>query len=73
MRKKTTPILLTLITLVLTAGFIYIFYGLSADAMGPEQPIPFSHNVHSGVKQIQCHYFHPYFPYSTFPFLPPFP
>ena len=60
MKQHTSAILLTILIVVLTAGFLFIFYGLSADAMGPEQPIPFSHNVHSGVKQIQCQYCHPY-------------
>ena len=71
MKQHTTAILLTLITLVLTAGFLFIFYGMTADAMGPEQPIPFSHNVHSGVKQIQCQYCHPYVAFSNFPGIPP--
>ncbi len=71
MKQHTTAILLTLLTVVLTAGFLFIIYGMTADAMGPEQPIPFSHNVHSGVKQIQCQYCHPYVAYSNFPGIPP--
>ena len=49
MKKFKTAILLTLLTLIFTAGFLMIFYGISTDAKGPEQPIPFSHNVHSGM------------------------
>mgnify|MGYP001817807195 FL=1 len=71
MKKIKTAILLTLLTLIFTAGFLLIFYGISSDAKGPEQPIPFSHNVHSGIKQIQCQYCHPYVAYSNFPGIPP--
>lgn len=28
--------------------------------IGPKQPIPFSHRVHAGVKQIDCRFCHPY-------------
>ena len=39
--------------------------------IGPEQPIPFSHRLHSGVKAIQCKYCHPYVGHSNHPGLPP--
>jgi hypothetical protein len=57
--------------LIFTGAFIYFFFTSPAMRIGPEQPIPFSHNVHSGVKQIQCQYCHPYVAYSNFPGLPP--
>jgi hypothetical protein len=50
--------------------FIFFFYKLPYSAIGPEQPIPFSHTVHSGVKQIQCQYCHPYVAYSNHPGIP---
>ena len=52
-------------------GFIYFFYRTPGTAIGVEQPIPFSHRVHSGVKNIQCRYCHPYVEQSIHPGLPP--
>ena len=71
MKKNTIPIVLTLLTLIFTAGFIYLFWAPAAGWIAPEQPIPFSHNVHSGIKQIQCQYCHPYVGYSNHPGVPP--
>ena len=71
MKKNTLPIVLTLLTVIFTAGFIYLFWAPAAGWIAPEQPIPFSHNVHTGVKQIQCQYCHPYVAYSNFPGIPP--
>ena len=65
------PILLTLITILASVAFIYVFWVWPMRGLGPQQPIPFSHNVHSGVKQIQCQYCHPYVAYSNFPGIPP--
>ncbi|MCK5486728.1 MAG: cytochrome c3 family protein, partial [Desulfobacterales bacterium] len=39
--------------------------------IGPEQPIPFSHRLHAGVKEIQCQFCHPYVGYSNHPGIPP--
>jgi len=71
LRKNTTIVFLTLITILASAGFIYVFWVWPGRDLGPEQPIPFSHVVHSGVKQIQCQYCHPYVAYSNFPGIPP--
>ena len=38
---------------------------------GPEQPIPFSHRVHAGSKQIDCFFCHPYATASSNPGIPP--
>ncbi len=57
--------------IVLTAGFLYLFYLMPSAGLGPEQPIPFSHRVHSGVKQIQCRFCHPYVARSAHPGIPP--
>ena len=70
MGKNAIIILTTLITGLAIVVFIFLFYKLPYSAIGPEQPIPFSHTVHSGVKQIQCQYCHPYVAYSNHPGIP---
>ncbi len=70
LQRNRWPLLLTLFSGLAIILFLYLFYGYASD-VGPEQPIPFSHNVHSGIKQIQCQYCHPYVAYSNFPGLPP--
>ena len=65
------PVLLSLLCLFLVIIFLYLFYILPAKAIGPEQPIPFSHHVHAGVKEIQCEFCHPYVGRSKHPGLPP--
>jgi hypothetical protein len=56
------------ITVSFSCGFLY---APPAAMIGPEQPIPFSHRLHSGVKAIQCQYCHPYVEHSNHPGLPP--
>jgi len=68
--KNAIAILTTLGTGLFIAAFILFFYTPPQARIGPEQPIPFSHNVHSGVKQIQCQYCHPYVAYSNHPGIP---
>ncbi len=58
-------------SLFLVVIFLYYFYIPPATDIGPEQPIPFSHRIHSGVKEIQCQFCHPYVSYSRYPGLPP--
>lgn len=71
-RKKNMPsVLLTLSCIFFAAIFLYLFYFPSGSDIGAEQPIPFSHRVHSGVKEIQCRFCHPYVDRSTHPGLPP--
>jgi hypothetical protein len=42
-------------------AFLFFFYGAyPALRVGPEQPIPFSHRVHAGVKEINCRFCHSY-------------
>jgi hypothetical protein len=53
-----------------TAAFLYFYY-VQPEEIGPGQPIPFSHNVHAGIKEIQCQFCHPYVAYSNFPGIPP--
>jgi len=71
LKKNKVPVLLTLVTILAVAAFIYFYWQAPLRGLGPEQPIPFSHNVHSGIKQIQCQFCHPYVAYSNFPGIPP--
>jgi len=74
MRSKNKNILFLIstgLTVLLVGAFLYYFYGYPHAGIGPEQPIPFSHAVHNGVKGIQCLYCHPYAAYSNHPGLPP--
>ena len=59
------------LSVILVLGFLYFFYVFPGAGMGPEQPIPFSHRVHAGVKDIQCRFCHPYVERSIDPGLPP--
>ncbi|MFH1488548.1 MAG: cytochrome c3 family protein [Pseudomonadota bacterium] len=65
------PLLISGCCLFAVLLFLYFFYLWPAMGIGPEQPIPFSHRVHNGVKQIQCEFCHPYVGRSTFPGIPP--
>ncbi|MFH1351532.1 MAG: cytochrome c3 family protein [Pseudomonadota bacterium] len=69
--RNRMPIFWILCSLILTLLFLYYFYIWPSRDMGPEQPIPFSHRVHAGVKQIQCEFCHPYVRRSSFPGIPP--
>ena len=46
------------VSAVLTIIMLYFFYFRPSAAIGPEQPIPFSHRVHAGVKAIDCRFCH---------------
>ncbi len=65
------PVVLMLLTTLSVLGFLYFFYASPATDIGPEQPIAFSHQLHSGVKNIQCLFCHPYVARSLHPGLPP--
>ena len=62
---------ITALSVVVLLVFLYLFYFLPNRNMAPEQPIPFSHQLHSGVKAIDCYYCHPYVERSLHPGLPP--
>ena len=47
-------------TLLLLAAMLYFYYLYPGQMIGPEQPIPFSHRVHAGVKKISCRFCHPF-------------
>ena len=71
----TTLTILTIVAVVLAIRFReWMVFGhrpFGGRDIGAEQPIPFSHRVHSGVKNIQCQYCHPYVGRSIHPGLPP--
>jgi hypothetical protein len=71
LKRNRTAVGLTIGSAVFVAAFLYFYYAGPSEPLGPEQPIPFSHNVHSGVKEIQCQFCHPYVAYSNFPGIPP--
>ncbi|MFP5213975.1 MAG: cytochrome c3 family protein [Acidobacteriota bacterium] len=45
---------------VVSGLMIYTYYFFPVRDIGPRQPIPFSHRVHAGVKDIQCLFCHPF-------------
>lgn len=65
------PITLTLLTVLSVPTFLHFFYNPPAARIGPEQPIAFSHQLHAGIKNIQCRFCHPYVERSIHPGLPP--
>ena len=69
--QNKVPLLWAGLSVLLVLGFLYFFYVPPATRIGPEQPIPFSHRVHSGVKAIQCQFCHPYVGRSINPGIPP--
>jgi len=44
---------------LLTVAMALLYYPAYARALGKEQPVPFSHRVHAGVKEISCFMCHP--------------
>lgn len=65
------PVLAVFVCAAAVVGFLFLFYRTPGTDIGVAQPIPFSHRVHSGVKNIQCEYCHPYVAQSIHPGLPP--
>lgn len=49
-----------IVSMLLMAVMLYLYYGYPGQGIGPEQPIPFSHRVHAGVKRINCRFCHPF-------------
>jgi hypothetical protein len=71
LKTNTVPIILMVLTTGSVLGFLYFFYDSPATNIGPEQPIAFSHQLHAGIKNIQCQFCHPYVDRSIHPGLPP--
>jgi hypothetical protein len=70
-RANLTAILVSAGTVLSLGAFLWLFYMPPAFDIGPEQPIPFSHRVHAGVKSIDCKFCHPYVARSVHPGIPP--
>ena len=70
-RNNLQPLSLTGLAVVLVLAFVYFFYVYPKAGLGPEQPIPFSHRLHAGHKNIDCRFCHPYVGRSLHPGLPP--
>ena len=70
-KRNTKLFVLTAACILFVLAFLYYFYAPPAFNIGPEQPIPFSHHVHAGVKEIQCQFCHPYVGRSNNPGIPP--
>ena len=49
----------------------YFMFAYPARSVGPKQPIPFSHRIHAGVKEIDCRFCHPFVERSQSAGLPP--
>lgn len=70
--RQNVKILLVCFSIVgLLVLFLYLFYIPPAYNIGPVQPIPFSHQLHAGVKDIQCRFCHSYVERSIHPGIPP--
>ena len=65
------PLVLTALCALMVIGTVYFYFMSPATAVGPEQPIAFSHRLHAGHKAIQCQFCHPYAGQSLHPGLPP--
>ena len=65
------PLAITAASIFVLAAFLLLFYATPGSSIHPEQPIPFSHRLHSGVKAIDCYYCHPYVDRSNHPGIPP--
>jgi len=48
------------LSLLLATLMLYFYYLYLPQRIGPLQPIPFSHRIHAGVKQINCRFCHPF-------------
>ncbi len=70
LKQNRAAVFITAASALFVAAFLYLYY-VQPEEIGPQQPIPFSHNVHNGIKEIQCQFCHPYVAYSNFPGIPP--
>ena len=59
-RIRIGAVVLLLLLVATALGFHYLLFGYPNKNIGPEQPIPFSHRLHAGVKGIHCRFCHPF-------------
>ena len=71
LKGNLKPVIFTAACVVFIGLFLYYFYAPPGFKIGPEQPIPFSHQLHAGVKEIQCQFCHSYVGSSIHPGIPP--
>lgn len=45
---------------IMAGIYSYVVFVYPSTVVGPEQPIPFSHRLHAGVKGINCRFCHPF-------------
>jgi len=69
-RIRPGAVLLTLAGVALVGIFLFLFLYYAWWGYGPEQPIPFSHRLHAGVKAIDCRFCHPFVERSSNPGIP---
>ena len=65
------PLFWVAASVFLCLGFVFFFYASPATRIGAVQPISFSHQLHSGIKAIDCRFCHPYVERSIYPGIPP--
>jgi hypothetical protein len=70
-RSNRRVVLAIGLCILFTALFLDWFYRPPGWDIGPPQPIPFSHRLHVGIKQIQCQFCHSYVDRSLHPGIPP--
>lgn len=56
-RSGRWAVILLSIAAIIAAAWL-IHYGAYPYPVGPEQPLPFSHHIHAGVRQISCLFCH---------------
>jgi hypothetical protein len=71
MRDNLGPMAWITLSVALVLGFVFFFYAPPGSRVGAAQPIAFSHQLHAGVKAIDCRFCHPYVARSIHPGLPP--
>jgi len=64
------PLFLVTSCVFVLLAFLFLFYATPGSQVYPEQPIAFSHQLHAGVKAIDCYYCHPQVGRSLHPGLP---
>jgi hypothetical protein len=70
-RIRPKTILILAVALVASTALTAVLAASYPWSLGPKQPIPFSHRVHAGTKQIGCLFCHPGALKTPVPGLPP--
>jgi hypothetical protein len=70
-RDNLMPLTLIGLSVAFVLAFVFFFYFPPGVRVGATQPIAFSHQLHAGVKAIDCRFCHPFVARSAHPGLPP--